>query len=86
MRDTMHQIGSGVIISFLKAIMRKFKECVEIPTRLGAVAAKTLNNRPRLLPGKEKTASEHLLYGAHACLVPVNYATTNVFAHLQEKK
>ena len=34
MRDTMHQIDSGVIISFLKAILRKFKECVEIPLNI----------------------------------------------------
>ncbi len=25
------------------------------------------------------------MYGAHACLVPVNYATTNVFNQLEEK-
>ncbi len=31
MCDTMHQIDSGVILSFLKAILRKFRECVEIP-------------------------------------------------------
>ena len=26
------------------------------------------------------------MYGAHACLVPVNYATTNVFKQLEEKQ
>jgi hypothetical protein len=31
MRDPMHQIDSGVIISFLKAVLRKFRECVEFP-------------------------------------------------------
>jgi hypothetical protein len=31
LRDPMHQIDSGVIISFLKAVLRKFRECVEIP-------------------------------------------------------
>ena len=40
MRDTMHQIDSGVIISFLKAILRKFKECVEIPLNISGAAAK----------------------------------------------
>jgi hypothetical protein len=39
MRDTMHQIDSGVIISFLEAILRKFRECVEISLGLGAAAA-----------------------------------------------
>jgi hypothetical protein len=26
------------------------------------------------------------MYSAHACLVPVNYATSNVFKQLEEKK
>ena len=81
MRDTMHQIDSGVIISFLKAILRKFRECVEFPLGLGNAAAKKLTNRLRMLLGKDKSASGHLLYGAHACLVPVNYATANLFQH-----
>ena len=86
MRDTMHQIDSGVVISFLKAILRKSRECVEIPLGLGAAAAKKLTNRLRKLLGKEKSASGHLLNGAHACLVPVNYATANIFRQLQDKK
>ena len=86
MRDTMHQIDSGVIISFLKAILRKFKECVEIPLNIAGAAANKLTNRLRKLLGKEKTASGHLMYGAHACLVPVNYATANVFKQLEDKK
>ena len=86
MRDTMHQIDSGVIISFLKAILRKFKECVEIPMNIGGAAAKKMTNRLRMLLGKEKTAGGHVMHGAHACLVPVNYATTNVFRQLQDKK
>ena len=86
MRDTLHQIDSGVIISFLKAILRKFRECVEIPLGIAGAAAKKLTNRLRRLLGKEKTASGHLLYGAHSCLVPVNFATTNVFKQLAEKQ
>ena len=86
MRDTLHQIDSGVIISFLKAIIRKFRECVEIPLGIAGAAAKKLTNRLRRLLGKEKTASGHLLYGAHSCLVPVNFATTNVFKQLEEKQ
>ena len=86
MRDTLHQIDSGVIISFLKAILRKFRECVEIPLGIAGAAAKKLTNRLRRLLGKEKTASGHLLYGAHSCLVPVNFATTNVFKQLEEKQ
>jgi hypothetical protein len=86
MRDTMHQIDSGVIISFLKAILRKFRECVEIPLGLGAAAAKKLTERLRMLLGKKRSASGHLLHGAHACLVPVNYASANIFRQLQDKK
>jgi hypothetical protein len=82
----MHQIDSGVIISFLRAILRKFKECVENPLNIPGAAAKKLTSRLRMLLGKEKTASGHIMYGAHACLVPVNYATSNVFKQLQEKK
>jgi hypothetical protein len=86
MRDTMHQIGSGIIISFLKAILRKFRERVEIPLGVGAAAAKKLPDKLRMLLGKEKSASGHLLNCAHACLVPVNYASANIFCQLQEKK
>jgi hypothetical protein len=86
MRDTLHQIDSGVIISFLKAILRKFRECVEIPLGIAGAAAEKLTNRLRRLLGKEKTAQGHLLYGAHSCLVPVNFATTNVFKQLEEKQ
>ncbi len=39
MRDTMHQIDSGVIVSFLKAILRKFHKCVEIPLKIVGAAA-----------------------------------------------
>ncbi len=72
----MHQVDSGVIISFLKAILQKFRECVEIPFDLAGVAAKKLTNRLCMLLGKEKTASGHLLYGANACLVPDSFLST----------
>ena len=85
MRDTMHQIDSSVRISFLKAILRKFRVC-RIPLGLGNAAAKKLTNRLRMLLGKDKSASCHLLYGAHPCLVPVNYARANIFQRLQDKK
>jgi hypothetical protein len=38
------------------------------------------------LVGRKKTASWHLLHCDHACLVPVNHATTNVFRQLEEKQ
>ena len=86
MRDTMHQIDSGVIISFLKAILRKFRECVELPLGIVGAAAKKLTSRLRNLLGKKVSASGHIMHGAHACLVPVNYHTTNVFKQLDEKQ
>jgi hypothetical protein len=85
-RHHIHQIDSGVIISFLKAILRKFRECVEIPLGIVGAAAKKLTNRLHRLLGKERTARGHLMYGAHECLVPVNYATSNVFKQLEEKQ
>ncbi len=84
MRDPMHQIDSSVINSFLKAILRKFRECVEIPLGIAGAAAKRLTQRLSGLLGKGKIASGHVMYCAHACLVPVNYATTNVFKQLEE--
>ncbi len=82
----MHQIDSGVIVSFLKAILRKFWECVEIPLGIAGAAAKKLTNRLHRLLGKERKASGHLMYGAHSCLVPVNYATSNVFKQLEDTR
>ncbi len=77
----MPQIDSNVILSFLKAILRKFKVCVVIPLYIAGEAADKLIKWLCALLGKEKTASGHLMYGAHACLVPVRYTTTNIFRH-----
>ena len=59
---------------------------LKIPLGIAEAAAKELTNRLLKLLGKEKIASGHLMYGAHACLVPVNYATSNVFTQLEEKQ
>jgi hypothetical protein len=64
MRDPMHQIDSGVIIFFLKAIIRKFRECVEIPLGIAGAAAKKLTQRLHRLLGKEKSRA------AMSCTVP----------------
>ena len=82
----MHQIDSGVIISFLKAILRKFRECVELPLGIAGAAAAKLTARLRKLLGKEKLASGHIMHGAHACLVPVNFHTSNVFRQLLDEQ
>jgi hypothetical protein len=49
-------------------------------------AAKKITKILCMLLGKERTPRGHLMHSAHACLVPVNYATTNVFRQLAEKK
>jgi hypothetical protein len=59
---------------------------VEIQLNFAGAAAGKLTKRLCRLLGKKKTASSHLMYGAHACLVPVNYATTNVVRQLEDKQ
>ena len=69
--------------------MRKFRECLEMPMGIaGAAPAKTLTNRLRLLLGKEMKASGHVLSGRHACLMPLNFTTSNysnICQHLHDK-
>ncbi len=86
MRDTMHQIESGVIISFLQANLRKFRECAELPLGIAGAAAKKLTSKLRNLLGKQTSASGHIMHGAHACLVLIYCHTTNVLKQLAEKK
>ena len=42
MSDPMHQIDNGIIISFLKAILRKYRVCVEFILGKIGLAAKKL--------------------------------------------
>ncbi len=79
----LHQLDG---LSYLTAILRKFKVCVEIPLNISGAAADKLTKRLRALLGNEKTASGHVMSGAHACLVPVNYVTTNIFRQLEDKR
>ena len=59
MRDPMHQIDNGIIITFLKAILRKYRECVEsILDQIGLAATK-LTSRLRLLLRKYTNATGH---------------------------
>ena len=51
----------------------------------GAAASKLTDSLRKLL-GKKKSASGNLMHEAHAGLVSVNYATSNVFWQLQDKK
>jgi len=59
MRDPMHQIDNGIIISFLKAILRKYRECVESAMDKIGLAAKKLTLRLRLLLRKYTNVTGH---------------------------
>ena len=59
MRDPMHQIDNGIIIAFLKAILRKYRECVESALGKIGLAAKKLTLRLRLLLRKYTNVTGH---------------------------
>jgi hypothetical protein len=59
MRDPMHQIDNGIIIAFLKAILRKYRECVESTMDKIGLAAKKLTLRLRLLLRKYTNVTGH---------------------------
>jgi hypothetical protein len=52
MRDPMHQIDLGAIIHLIKAILRKFTECVETALDQCGLAAKRLGQRFQLMLAK----------------------------------
>ena len=52
MRDPMHQIDLDAIIHLIKAILRKFNECVETALYQYGLAAKRLGQRFRLMLDK----------------------------------
>jgi len=54
MRDPMHQIDLGAIIHLIKAILRKFNECVEAALEQYGLAAKRLGQRFQLMLAKRK--------------------------------
>ena len=81
----MHQIDLGVIISFFKAILRKYYECVEKKINIAGKAAKKLTHRLQSM--LKKYAKEgHTMSGKHNCLLPVTYAVSSVFSQLSDKK
>ena len=52
MRDPMHQIDLGAIMHLIRAILRKFAECVETALDKSGLAAKRLGQRFRLMLAK----------------------------------
>ena len=84
MLDTVHQMDLGVIISFFKAILRKYYECVEKQLNIPGKAAKKLTARLQMM--LKKYAKEgHTMSGKHNCLLPVTYAVSSVFLQLSAK-
>ena len=81
----MHQIDLGVIISFLKAILRKYHECVENVLNIRGAAAKKLTDRLSRMQQTTKTASGLTLCCKKDCLVPINSSIVFVFKQLQSK-
>ena len=55
MRDPMHQVDLGAIVHLIRAILRKFKECVETALDMPGLAARKLGNRLRLMLAKRST-------------------------------
>ena len=58
-RDPMHQIDTGVIITFFKAILRKYFECVESFLKQPGLAAAKITSRLRLLLRKHTSSTGH---------------------------
>lgn len=55
MRDPMHQIDLGAIVHLIRAILRKFKECVESVLDKPGLAARKLQQRFELMLAKRTT-------------------------------
>jgi len=85
MRDTMHQKELGVIISFFKAILRKYLECVETHPNIPGRAARKLTHQLQMMMKKYTTSTGHTMSGKHNCLLPVTYAASFVFLQLLDK-
>ena len=64
MRDPMHQIDLGAIMHLIRAILRKFAECVEAALDKVGLAAKRLGERFRLMLAKRsgRDGQRYVLY------------------------
>ena len=56
MRDPMHQVDLGVIVHLIRAILRKFEECVETALNIPGRAVARLQERFELMLAKRKGA------------------------------
>ena len=80
----MHQIDLGGIMAFLKAILRKYHECIETQLNICGKAAWMLTACLQMMFKKYNT-TQHTLSGKHACLLPLTYGTAMVFMQLLSK-
>jgi hypothetical protein len=55
MRDPMHQVDLGAIVHLIRAILRKFKECVETVLGMPGLAARKLGHRLELMLAKRSS-------------------------------
>ena len=64
MHDPMHQIDLGAIMHLIRAILRKFAECVEAALDKVGLTAKRLGERFRLLLAKRsgRDGQRYVLY------------------------
>ena len=60
MRDPMHQVDLGAIVHLIRAILRKFLECVETALAKPGLAARKLRKRLELMLAKRRTYSNQL--------------------------
>jgi septum formation topological specificity factor MinE len=60
MRDPMHQVDLGAIVHLIRAILRKFLECVETALAKPGLAARKLRKRLELMLAKRRTYGNQL--------------------------
>ena len=56
MRDPMHQVDLGVIVHLIRAILRKFEECIENVLNIPGRAVARLQARFELMLAKRQGA------------------------------
>jgi hypothetical protein len=72
MRDPMHQIDLGAIVYLIRAILRKFEECVEIALDKAGLAAKKLRQRFELMLTKRNGLDNQRYFIEHVSCATCN--------------
>jgi hypothetical protein len=71
-RDPMHQIDLGAIVHLIRAILRKFQECVEIALDKVGLAAKQLRQRFELVLAKRNGPDNQRYFIEHVSRASCN--------------